>query len=250
MIDIVQARSAHAIGAPRAPKADARPLALLVTHARPREQAIRATLERAGFVVVPLRDPARAAREAALRRPSVIVLDGAAFEQDGLASLAHFRRVVRYSPLLLVTPAAVELVTIAALRAGADAVVAATIAWPELAARALALARRAWWQRREEPELLRFGDVEIDPAGCVVRRAGAPVELSPKELALLVALVRRAPCVVSRDELLREVWGYREGVVTRTVDTHVRLLRRKLERDPGEPRHILTAQRTGYRIVP
>ena len=81
-----------------------------------------------------------------------------------------------------------------------------------------------------------------------VLRAGQPVVLRPKEFELLMALVRRRGNVVGRNELLREVWGYGSDVVSRTVDTHVGELRRKLEEDPASPRHILTVRKTGYRL--
>jgi DNA-binding response OmpR family regulator len=97
-------------------------------------------------------------------------------------------------------------------------------------------------------EVHRFGDVEVDVAARVVRRAGAEVALSPKTFDLLLALLRRRGRVVTRLDLMREVWGYGDDVVTRTLDTHVRELRRVLEADPGEPAHIRTVWRVGYRL--
>jgi DNA-binding response OmpR family regulator len=107
------------------------------------------------------------------------------------------------------------------------------------------------WVRREgavEPALRGFGNVSVDFATHQVKRAGRPAELRPKEYALLVALLRRGGRVASRLELLREVWGYAEDVMSRTVDTHVAMLRRKLEDDPAHPRHIVTVRTFGYRI--
>jgi DNA-binding response OmpR family regulator len=77
---------------------------------------------------------------------------------------------------------------------------------------------------------------------------GRPVLLRPKEFELLMALVRRRGTVVARLDLLREVWGYGSDVVSRTVDTHVGELRRKLETNPARPRHILTVRKSGYRL--
>jgi DNA-binding response OmpR family regulator len=88
----------------------------------------------------------------------------------------------------------------------------------------------------------------VDPARRVVTRDGRAVPLRPKEFDLLGALLRREGKVATRMELLREVWGYHESVLSRTLDTHVGELRRKLETDPAEPRHILTVRRTGYRL--
>lgn len=108
------------------------------------------------------------------------------------------------------------------------------------------------WIRREDgpgaPVLRGFGDVAVDFATHHVRRGGKSVELRPKEYALLVALLKRGGRVASRLELLREVWGYAEDVMSRTVDTHVAMLRRKLEPDAAHPRHIVTVRTFGYRI--
>jgi len=121
--------------------------------------------------------------------------------------------------------------------------------------RIIATVRRAAefleWIRREgsaDPSLHGFGDVTVDFARHQVRRAGRTAELRPKEYALLVALLKRGGRVVSRLELLKEVWGYADDVMSRTVDTHVAMLRRKLEQDPAHPRHIVTVRTFGYRI--
>jgi DNA-binding response OmpR family regulator len=91
--------------------------------------------------------------------------------------------------------------------------------------------------------------VSIDTGTRVVERKGAPVALAPKELDLLLALWERQGSVVSRAELMREVWGYQTDVLSRTVDTHVAELRRKLEDDPARPAHILTVRKAGYRLA-
>jgi DNA-binding response OmpR family regulator len=95
-----------------------------------------------------------------------------------------------------------------------------------------------------------FGEIEVRPAARVVVRAGREVELRPKEFDLLLALAARPGVVLPRAELLREVWGYRSDVYSRTVDTHILELRRKLEPDPSRPRHILTVRKSGYRLAP
>ena len=94
----------------------------------------------------------------------------------------------------------------------------------------------------------RFGDVRVDLAAQRVRRGDADVPLRPKEYALLLALLRRGGRVVTRLELLRDVWGYADTVESRTVDTHVARLRRLLEPDPAHPRYIVTVRPLGYRI--
>ena len=96
--------------------------------------------------------------------------------------------------------------------------------------------------------MVTLGDLEVSPAQRAVRRRGEEVPLTPKEFDLLMALVRRNGTVAGRLELLAEVWGHRAAVMTRTVDMHVAQLRRKLEDDPADPRHIVTVWKVGYRF--
>ena len=120
----------------------------------------------------------------------------------------------------------------------------------ELLARIEALLRRTTGTARASaaPSAERFGDVEVDRAARTVTRDGVPVYLAPMEFELLLALLQRRGAVVSRQELMREVWDHSAVVVSRTVDTHIAELRRKLEHDPAEPKHILTVRKAGYRL--
>jgi DNA-binding response OmpR family regulator len=95
-----------------------------------------------------------------------------------------------------------------------------------------------------------FSDIVIDLRAHTVHRNGAPVALSPRGYALLATLVARPGEVVTRSQLLREVWGYSSDVMSRTVDMHIMELRRKLEPDPTNPRHFQTVRKTGYRFTP
>lgn len=97
---------------------------------------------------------------------------------------------------------------------------------------------------------IRFGSVLLEPATQTVLRGGQPVRVTHTEFRLLLALMRRRGAIASRMELLREVWGNGTAVSRRAVDTHIARLRRKLEEDPANPRHILTALAWGYRFRP
>jgi DNA-binding response OmpR family regulator len=94
----------------------------------------------------------------------------------------------------------------------------------------------------------RFADLEVDPALREVRRAGRLIQLRPKEFDLLLALMRRAGEIVTRRQLLQEVWSYKDDVVSRTIDTHLAELRRKLGHDPESPGYIVTVAKAGYRL--
>ena len=148
-------------------------------------------------------------------------------------------------------PLAEEAHKVRGFRLGADDYVTKPFGLLELLARIETLLRRSSSGNFAVVRLppVRFGDVQVDRDHRKVTRAGAVVQLTPKEYALLAALIARNSAVVEREELLREVWGYDPGVVSRTLDTHLAELRRKLEREPHKPRHILTIPKLGYRLV-
>ena len=116
--------------------------------------------------------------------------------------------------------------------------------------RELSVSPLAEIERLRPPAMpLRFADLEVDPMTRDVRRAGEPISLRPKEYELLVALMRRSGALATRRELLAEVWGYSENVSSRTVDTHVAVLRRKLGQGAAEdPGYIVTVAKAGYRL--
>jgi DNA-binding response OmpR family regulator len=174
----------------------------------------------------------------------LIVLDLMLPGLDGFRVLETLRHEGVDTPVLVLTARGDETDKVRGLRNGADDYVTKPFALRELLARVGALLRRP----RAAPTPLGFGEVVVDPATRGVTRAGTPVALRPKEYELLRALLRRAGRVATRSELLREVWGYQDCVVSRTLDTHVGELRRKLEDDPARPRHILTVRKTGYRL--
>jgi DNA-binding response OmpR family regulator len=155
-------------------------------------------------------------------------------------------------PVLILTARGEESDKVLGFRLGADDYVTKPCGVLELLARVGALLRRSRMPDRVggADATMRFGVVEVNTASRTVTKGGLPVALSPKEFDLLVTLVRRRGAVASRVELLREVWGHRVEVMTRTVDIHVAELRRKLEDDPSAPRHILTVWKAGYRLEP
>jgi two-component system alkaline phosphatase synthesis response regulator PhoP len=133
-------------------------------------------------------------------------------------------------------------------RLGADDYVTKPFGILELIARVEAVMRRCGVGVRHSLAV-RFGDVTVDEATRTVRKRDQSVELTPMEFNLLLALAKRRGAVVSRLDLLKEVWGHASTVVTRTIDTHVAELRRKLEDDPSQPRYILTSRKAGYRLL-
>ena len=216
---------------------------------------LRNSLEIAGYDVTVASDGVSGVLRAREIDPDLIVLDLMLPGMDGYRVLKTLRDEGRAVPVLILTARGEEGDKVLGFRMGADDYVTKPFGVLELLARIEALLRRTRnWRGASSPPaaptIERFGDVEVDVGARTVRRGTERVELTPKEFDLLIALLRRQGRVISRNELLRAVWGYSASVVSRTVDTHVAELRRKLEPDATEPRHILTVWKVGYKFQP
>jgi len=152
------------------------------------------------------------------------------------------------TPILMLTARSQEIDKVIGLEVGADDYVTKPFSIKELLARIRAHLRRASKQV-VDIENFSFGDVELNFKKYAARKGGQALELSAREFEILRYLIRRRGEIVTRDQLLDEVWGYRSTPVTRTVDNHIARLRQKIEQDPSDPRHIITVHRIGYRFV-
>jgi two-component system, OmpR family, alkaline phosphatase synthesis response regulator PhoP len=207
---------------------------------------LRANLEIEGYDVAVAATGEEGLAEAQARAPDLVILDVMLPGMDGYRVLAALRARGISVPVLMLSARAEEIDKVLGFRAGADDYVAKPFGVMELMLRVQALLRRSGARAANAP--WRFGDVEVDAERRSVRRRGAEVSLAPRAFDLLVALLGSAGRPLTRHELLRSVWGYDASVTTRTVDAHVAELRRKLEDNPGDPRHILTVHRVGYRL--
>jgi two-component system, OmpR family, alkaline phosphatase synthesis response regulator PhoP len=214
-------------------------------------EGLRQNLEFDGYRVTVAKDVASSARAIAADPPDLIILDLMLPDGNGYDVLRTIRERDSVTPVLLLTALSEEAHKVRGFRLGADDYVTKPFGLLELLARIESLLRRSASGSFAVVRLppVRFGDVQVDRDHRKVTRAGAVVQLTPKEYALLAALIARNSAVVAREELLREVWGYDPEVVSRTLDTHLAELRRKLEKDPHHPRHILTLPKQGYRLV-
>lgn len=176
----------------------------------------------------------------------LILLDVMLPGMDGFTICRTLRDEGVDTPVLMLTARGQVDDRVAGLKLGADDYLPKPFHTPELLARIEALLRRA----KKEPlaENLRVGDIDIDARAAVVRREGQEVALSAKEYQLLRFLAQRRGEVVSREVLLKEVWGYTATPNTRTVDVHMTWLRQKIEKDPSAPVHLVTVRGIGYRL--
>jgi two-component system, OmpR family, alkaline phosphatase synthesis response regulator PhoP len=150
-------------------------------------------------------------------------------------------------PIIMLTARGQLQDRVAGLKLGADDYLVKPFAMAELLARIEARVRRA--PSRASSRVHRFGDVTVDLGGPRIERAGQAVELAAKELQLLCYFVEHRGKTLSRDELLEQVWGYKAATASRTLDVHVAGLRRKLEPQPHQPRHLVTVHGQGYKLI-
>jgi DNA-binding response OmpR family regulator len=215
---------------------------------------LRTGLEIEGYEVAVAEDGETGLARAKQWLPDLVILDLMLPGMDGYRVLRSLRDDGLEMPVLILTARGQEADKVLGFRLGADDYVTKPCGVLELLARVGALLRRSRMAERSAhlgaDTMEHFGSIEINPASRTVTKAGELVGLSPKEFDLLLTLVRRRGAVASRVELLREVWGHRVEVMTRTVDIHIAELRRKLEDDPSAPRHILTVWKAGYRLEP
>jgi len=181
----------------------------------------------------------------------VVILDLMLPGMDGLTILQRMRSSKVETPVLILTAKSEELDKVRGLRTGADDYLTKPFGVLELIARVEALIRRSGSDNRGDTSgSYSFGNVEVDVETRSVRVGGDEVPVAPREFGLLVALLRGEGAAMSRHDLLRDVWGHKANVETRTIDTHIGELRRKLEPDPTTPRYILTVRKFGYRLDP
>jgi len=179
-------------------------------------------------------------------RPDVVILDLGLPDIDGVDLLKMLRAISRV-PVIVVTARDAEGEIVSVLDAGADDYLVKPFGGSQLGARVRAVLRRTPDPARRRPPVV-VGDLVLDPAARTVRLDGAPVELSPLEFDLLHYLAQRSGEVVSRRELLAEVWHLPYSHADKTVDVHLSWLRRKLGESAAAPRYIVTVRGVGIRL--
>jgi len=182
--------------------------------------------------------------------PDLIILDIMLPKMDGFTLCRKLRDEGNLIPVLMLTARGEELDKVQGLDIGADDYVTKPFSLPELLARVRALLRRSPDEANERtmPDSLKIGTVEIDFKKYKAIKGKATLNLSPKEFGILRYLASRADEVVTRDELLDEVWGYDLYPTTRTVDNHIAQVRSKIEQDVANPQYLITVHGIGYKL--
>ena len=221
---------------------------LVVEDDRAVQKALKRLFESEGYSVESAFDGVAGLGAFRASTPSAVVLD---LQLPKMSGRDVCREIKDRAPLLpiIVLSAVTDVVDkVLLLEMGADDYVTKPFSPRELLARVRAAVRRSG--RQSSGSVQSFSDVSVDFAKMEVTRAGQPVAMTAQEFKVLKFLMENAERVVSREELLNEVWGYQNYPSTRTVDNHILKLRQKLERDPAEPIHFRTMHGAGYKFVP
>lgn len=209
-------------------------------------EVIRRYLERDGHLVQVVHDGGEALAQARRLRPDLVVLDVMMPEMDGL-DVCRVLRAETDVPVLMLTARSTEDDLLLGLELGADDYMIKPFSPRELMARIRALLRRS--SRTESDPLLRVGDMVVDPARHEVTVSGTQITCTPGEFRVLEAMAAQPERVFSREQLLEHVHGFEAYLTERTVDAHVKNLRKKIETDPRKPSRLVTVYGVGYKLT-
>ena len=227
------------------------PVILVVDDEASYREALSLGLGAEGFEVVLAADAGEALRAFAERSVDLVLLDVMLPDRSGLEVCREIKASSSV-PVVMVSARSEELDVVVGLELGAADYVAKPYRLRELTARIRAVLRRAAveTEQPDEDRMLVVGPVALDPDRREVHVDGEAVELSRKEFDLLALLMDRSPMVVTRETCLDTLWWGQDLLDSRTLDAHVKLLRRKIEADPAEPRNLITVRGVGFRFQP
>lgn len=209
---------------------------------------IRDSLEFEGYQVISAQDGNDGLNKALTEKPDLILLDVMLPVMSGLDVCRELRGKGIEIPIIMLTARSQEIDKVVGLEIGADDYVTKPFSIRELQARIRANLRRVSKQVAEF-EQFTFGSIELDFKKYRAAKQGKELELSAREFEILRYLIKHQGEIVTRDQLLDEVWGYNNNPISRTIDNHIVKLRQKIEENPAEPQHIITVHRVGYRFV-
>ena len=220
---------------------------LIIEDELPMRRGLEDCLSAEGYRVFSAADGESGLQRALAEQPDLILLDIMMPKLDGFAVAAELRRLGRITPILMLTAKGQVEDRVNGLDAGADDYLVKPFSIEELLARVRALLRRTQ-KNGQAATKLEFGDIAVDLARQTAMRGRRELHLTPKEFAMLRLMAATPGEPVSRERFLDVVWGYAAFPTTRTVDNHVASLRRKLEKNPDDPRWLKTVHGVGYKL--
>ncbi len=221
---------------------------LVIEDDRAVQKALKRLFEGEGFVVDIAGNGAEGLEMFRAAAPAVLVLDLSLPGTPGQDVCREISQAAPSLPIIILSARTEVMDKVLLLELGAHDYVTKPFSPRELLARVRSAMRRS--ARTPLTEISKFGDVKVDFTKMELWREGSPVQLTSQEFKVLKFMIQNAERVLSREELLNFVWGYRNYPSTRTVDNHILRLRQKLEKDPANPLHFRTVHSAGYKFVP
>jgi DNA-binding response OmpR family regulator len=209
---------------------------------------LRDNLELEGYEVQTAADGEEGLTKAATFAPDLVILDIMLPKKNGFDVCRELRARSNSTPVVMLTARSAETDKVLGLELGADDYVTKPFSITELLARVRAVLRRTG-SSKPATDSVRIGEIEVDFKLHQARRGRSRIEFTAREFELLRYFVHHTGQVVTREQILNEVWGYEEFPTTRTIDNFVAKLRQKIERSPHAPEHILTIHGSGYKFV-
>jgi DNA-binding response OmpR family regulator len=210
---------------------------------------LRDNLELEGYEVQTAADGDEGLARAASFGPDLVILDVMLPRKNGFDVCRELRARSNATPIVMLTARSAETDKVLGLELGADDYVTKPFSITELLARVRAVLRRTASHKPAAADQVRIGDIDIDFKLHQARRGKTRIEFTAREFDLLRYFVQHIGQVVTREQILNEVWGYEEFPTTRTIDNFVAKLRQKIEKSPHAPEHILTIHGSGYKFV-
>jgi DNA-binding response OmpR family regulator len=221
---------------------------LIVEDEKDMVTGLKFNLEARDYAVIAAYDGETGYQKALEEKPDLVILDLMLPKLNGYEVCKRLKKEVPDIPVIMLTAKSQEAEIVTGLELGADDYITKPFSVLELLARIKAVLRRVK-SGSEMPEVHRFGNLEINLKKYYASKNGKSLKLSPREYEILKCFIERKGEIVSRDELLNQVWGYNSFPNTRTIDAHIAKLRRKIEDKPEEPELIITIHGTGYKFL-
>jgi DNA-binding response OmpR family regulator len=221
---------------------------LIVEDERDMVTGLKFNLEARDYSVITAYDGDTGYRKALHEEPDLVILDLMLPKRNGYEVCKLLKEEVPNLPIIMLTAKSQEVEIVTGLELGADDYITKPFSVLELLARIKAVLRRAG-SGSELPDVYRIGNLQIKFKEYQATKNGKPLKLSPREFELLSCFIKRQGEIISRNELLNQIWGYDSFPNTRTVDAHIAKLRQKVEDNPEEPKLIITVHGIGYKML-